>query len=32
MASQESVDFEPLKGKQTVSKEDKAALRELLVA
>ncbi|KAJ7431902.1 hypothetical protein FB451DRAFT_1318337 [Mycena latifolia] len=27
----DSMDFEPVKGKQTVSKEDKAALRELLV-
>jgi hypothetical protein len=31
VASQDSVDFEPVKGKQSVSKEDKAALHELLV-
>jgi hypothetical protein len=31
MASQNSTDFEPVKGKQNVSKEDKTALEELLV-
>ncbi|KAJ7847580.1 hypothetical protein B0H14DRAFT_3675401 [Mycena olivaceomarginata] len=31
VASQNSIDFEPVKGKQNVSKEDKAALQELLV-
>ncbi|KAJ7722917.1 hypothetical protein B0H14DRAFT_3900365 [Mycena olivaceomarginata] len=31
VASQNSIDFEPVKGKQNVSKEDKAALQELLL-
>jgi hypothetical protein len=31
MASQNSANFEPVKGKQNVAKEDKASLRELLV-
>ncbi|KAJ7748596.1 hypothetical protein B0H16DRAFT_1552613 [Mycena metata] len=31
VASQNSANFEPVKGKQNVSKEDKAALRDLLV-
>ncbi|KAF8184132.1 P-loop containing nucleoside triphosphate hydrolase protein [Mycena galopus ATCC 62051] len=32
MASFDSVEFEPVRGKQTVSQEDKAALRERLIA
>jgi hypothetical protein len=32
VASNDSVDFEPVRGKHTISKEDKAALHDLLVA